>query len=148
MGRFFDIAPNQRVRVDGFARFQHTHGQCCRDAILIQFGEGGFSFSNASTDVGQLLLRGLFVVARGSPGHDELAVLILQTLDVGRTEPVLRLHRISQGKLNQSGGPAVLGRWNCPVVGFGAQKNSGQRVVIGHRDRIILVVVAAGARDG
>ena len=146
--RLFYIAPNQRVGFDGFFCFQYTHGLRRRNAVLVQGREGGFSFSNASADVGQLRLRGLFVVARGSPGLDELAVLILQPLNVGRAELLLCLHRISQGKLNQSGGPAVLGRWNCPVVGFGAQKNSGQRVVIGHRDRIILVVVAAGARDG
>ena len=147
LGRLLDITPEQRVRVDGFACFQHTHGQCCRDAVLIQFGEGGFDVGNAAADASQLLLRGLFVVARFSAGLDEFTVLILQTLDVGRAESVLLLHRVRQGKLDQVGGPTVLGGPDCSVVGFYAEKDSRQGVVIGCRYRVVLVVVAAGARD-
>ena len=40
-----------------------------RYTVLIQFREGRFDVGNAAADAGQLLLRGLFVVAGGSPGH-------------------------------------------------------------------------------
>ena len=147
LGRLLDVAPDQRVRVDRLARFQYAHGLCCRYAVLIQFREGGLDFGNAAADVGQLRLRGLFVVSGGSPGLNECAVLVLQTLDVGWAESVLFLHGVRQGKLDQVGDPSVLGGPNCSVVGFGAEKDSRQGVVIGRRDRVILVVVAAGARN-
>ena len=145
--RLLNVAPDQRVGVNGFACFQYAHGHRRRYAVFIQFREGGFDVGNAAADASQLLLRGLFVVARFSPGLDEFTVLILQTLDVGRAESVLLLHRVRQGKLDQVGGPTVLGGPDCSVVGFCAEKDSRQGVVIGCRYRVVLVVVAAGARD-
>ena len=76
---------------------------------------------------------------------DEFAMLVLQTLNVRRVESVLLLHRVRQGKFDQVGDPSVLGGPDCSVVGFCAEKDSRQGVVIGCRYRVILVVVAAGA---
>ena len=155
VGRIFLLAANEDLRVERLAALAHPHREEAWGAVLRVVEQLAFDepdLSPRGEDASDETLRVVIAVAPrfGGLGLEILGglvqhvALIFQVDQFSETQPRQGLRRGWQ--VDQIRGAAALLAVRGAVERLAAEENAGESVVVGHRNRIELVIVTTGAR--